>query len=358
MSKKITFKEVAELAGVSTQTVSRVTNGGERVDPETLKRVQEAIDILGYVPNKGAQLLVRKKAKTFGVLSLDISMEGASSIVEGIRLESKKAGYSMSLAVSGQGEENLEEAIRELKSQQVEAILINLPVTKELAENIVKKHKQIPFLFIDVPMDAEVNQVSADHYEGASKIAKLLLSQGRRRFALLNGPSCSDAANQRKLAWEHEIKKANAEIVGQAEGDWSAKSGYFEATKLLLQAQKFDALLVANDQMALGALRACSEQKRAIPEQIAVTGFDDTLNSAYFNPPLTTVRQDFLEIGKQAIQKILGQLINNDQDISKQLIPVELIERQSTLFIKKDTNSVQKIENLLQEIQNLLPIVP
>ncbi|WP_373940670.1 LacI family DNA-binding transcriptional regulator [Polaribacter sejongensis] len=118
MNKKVTFKEVAELAGVSTQTVSRVTNGGEGVNANTLKKVQEAIDQLGYVPNKGAQLLVRKKAKIFGIITLEMTMEGASSIVNGIRLESEKAGYAISIAVSNSEEKNLENAIRELKSQQ------------------------------------------------------------------------------------------------------------------------------------------------------------------------------------------------------------------------------------------------
>lgn len=354
MSEKVTFKEVAELAGVSTQTVSRVTNGGKGVNPETLLRVQEAIDKLGYVPNKGAQLLVQKKAKIFGVLTLEMTMEGASSIVAGIRVESEKAGYSMSLSVSGLGEENLEKAIREFKSQQVDAILINLPVTKEEAENIVKKHIQIPFLFIDTPQNAAVNQVSADHYEGGKQVAQLMLSQGRTKFAFLNGPSNSHAAILRRQAWEDEIKKSNAEIIIEAEGDWSAKSGYMQTTKLLFGSKSFDALLVCNDQMALGALRACSELKIAVPQQIAVTGFDDTLNSEYFSPPLTTIRQDFLEIGKQAVQQILYQL-NDGKDTSKQLIPVELIERQSTMAVQKNTDSVKKIEDLLQEIHKLLP---
>ncbi|NJB82711.1 LacI family DNA-binding transcriptional regulator [Wenyingzhuangia aestuarii] len=357
MSKKVTFKEVAELAGVSTQTVSRVTNGGKGVEPNTLKRVQQAIDTLGYVPNKGAQLLVRKKAKVFGVISLDMSMEGAMNIVEGIRVESKQQGYAISISVLEPGDDNLEEAIRDLKAQQVDAILINLAVTKEVAEAMVKKHHHIPFLFIDVPVEANVSQVSANHYQGAKKIIKSLLAKGHQRFALLNGPENSWAANQRKLAWEEEIKKANAKIIIQAEGDWSAKSGYLETTQMLLHPQKFDALLVVSDQMALGALRACAEQKKAVPQQLAVTGFDDTSDSAYFNPPLTTVRQNFLEIGKQAVQKILHQL-KDHKVISKEFIEVELIERQSTMLLDKEVNSVQKIENLLQEIQTILPTIP
>ena len=353
---KVTFKEVAELAGVSTQTVSRVTNGGKGVNLETLKRVQEAIDELGYVPNKGAQLLVRKKAKTFGVLSLAMTFQGAAGIVSGIRIESEKAGYSMSLAVAESNAESLEAAIREFKSQQVEAILLNLPVTKIVAEAIVEKHKDMPFLFIDVSPDTAVNQVSADHYEGAKKMVALMVAHGRHHFALLAGPQNSHGANLRDLAWHDEIKRSDAIIVDEAEGDWSAESGYVETTKLLLRGQKFNALLVGNDQMALGALRACAERSVLIPEQVAVVGFDDTLNSEYFNPPLTTIRQDFMEIGKQAVHKVLAQL-NEDLPLSKQKIPVTLIERQSTAPLYKNANAAQEIESLLQEIKNRLPYI-
>jgi DNA-binding LacI/PurR family transcriptional regulator len=354
MNKKVTFKEVAELAGVSTQTVSRVTNGGKGVNLETLKKVQEAIDELGYVPNKGAQLLVRKKAKIFGIITLDMTMEGASSIVNGIRIESEKAGYSVSIAVSNSEEKSLENAIRELKSQQVDVVFINLPVQQDLAEKLVAKYEHLPFLFIDVSPDANVSQVAADHYKGAMLLAQLMLKQGRKSFALLNGPSHSHAANLRKQAWLDVLKTSDAKIVAEETGDWSAKSGHYKTTKLLLQSQKIDALLVGNDQMALGALRACAEQKYAVPGQIAVTGFDDTLNSEYYNPPLTTVHQNFLEIGKQAVKQILIQL-KNESNISKMVIPVQLIERQSTMSVKENLNSVKEIKDLLQKIQTLLP---
>ena len=355
MEKKITFKEVAKLAGVSTQTVSRVTNGGLNVDPITLKRVQEAINTLGYIPNKGAQLLVRKSAKIFGVLSLGSTFEGAASIVEGIRLESLAIGYHISIAVTEEGEEQIELAIKELQSQQVEAIFINLPLTTAIAEKIVNKHSKISFLFIDVPYETAVNQVSSDHYQGAKLVADLVLNQGRKQIALLNGPSISYAANCRTKAWMDAITNSEASIVAQAEGNWSAESGYLETTKLLSQAIEFDALLVGNDQMALGALRACAEFKKEIPLQIAVTGFDDTTNSAYFNPPLTTVRQNFLELGRKAVQKIANQIKNGDHSISKNKIPVTLIERKSTQTTAKDPKATEKIANLLQEINKLLP---
>ena len=185
-----------------------------------------------------------------------------------------------------------------------------------------------------------------------------MLKQERQHFALLNGPSQSHTANLRKQAWEDVLAKAGVEIVGEAEGDWSAESGYLQVTKLLLQPNKCDVILVSNDQMALGALRACNEQNVPVPQQVAVTGFDDTLNSEYFNPPLTTIRQDFLEIGRQAVQKVLHQLNDDDKAVSKQLIPIQLIERQSTMLLQQDANVVQKIDGLLQEIQRLLPSMP
>ncbi|MDO6736759.1 LacI family DNA-binding transcriptional regulator [Wenyingzhuangia sp. 2_MG-2023] len=355
MSKKVTFKEVAALAGVSTQTVSRVTNGGKGVEPKTLKKVQEAIDKLGYVPNKGAQLLVQKKVKVLGIVTLKMSMEGAMNIVEGIRLESKKQDYSIAITVVEQQEENLDEAIRDLRSQQVAGIIINLGVSKHVAEALVTKHPQISFLFIDVPEDANVAQVSSNHQQGAQQIVQQhLIKQGYQKFALLNGPQNSWAAELRKTTWENEIKRAEQEIILQSEGDWTAASGYVETTKMLLYPKKFTALLVSNDQMALGALRACAEQQINVPAHMAVTGFDDTPDSAYYNPPLTTVKQNFLEIGKQAVSVLLNQ-INDKGSFEKKQIDLEFIERQSSLKLDNTTNTTEEIKTLLQKIQGLLP---
>lgn len=355
MNRKVTFKEVAELAGVSTQTVSRVTNDAHNVNPETRKRVQEAIEKLGYVPNKGAQLLVRKKAKVFGVLTLDISLQGASQIVAGIRNESKKAGYAISLAVVDNGDDAVELAIRDLKSQQVDAIFINLPIVKDVAEQIISKHQAIPFVFIDVDPEANVSQVTSDHYKGAELVAQLMIQDKRTRFALINGPEFSSAALLRTAAWKTVIEKAGAKLVSELHGDWSAQSGYNKTMQILASAQSIDTLLVANDQMALGALRACKEHNFNVPQQIAVAGFDDTLNSEFFSPPLTTVRQNFLEIGHQAVSGVLKCINSDSLQTTKANIPVQLVERQSTAPLKKMTKSTERLEGLLNEIKEILP---
>lgn len=354
MNSKITFKDVAKLAGVSTQTVSRVTNNNGYVNEETRKRVQAAIDELGYVPNRSAQLMGKKKAKVFGVLTLDISFQGASRIVEGIRNESKKAGYAISLAVLDDGEDALENAIRDMKSQQVNAILINAPVSKERAEQMVKDHSSIPLVFIDVPPESQVNHVMADHREGGRIAAELMIQQGRTRFAFLNGPEKSAAARLRREAWIEVVEKAGAEIIAEEYGDWSARSGYTAGSALFSRGQAIDAVMVANDQMAIGALRACREHRIDVPRRTAVIGFDDTANSEFFCPPLTTIRQNFLEIGRQAVSEIISCLDKPEHCAIKTAVPVELVERQSTAPVVSADDKADRLEALLAELKQVL----
>lgn len=354
MNSKVTFKEVAKLAGVSTQTVSRVTNNNGYVSEATRQRVQAAIDELGYVPNKSAQLMGRKKTKIFGVITLDIVLQGASRIVEGIRNESKRSGYAISVAVLDKEKNALDRAIRDMKSQQVAAIFINLPVERAQAEQIIHDHAPIPFVFIDVDPDAEVSQVMADHYAGGKLAAEQMIKQGRKRFAFINGPDSSSAARLRRAAWVAVIEAAGAKFVAEEPGDWSALSGYTAGAALFARGQAIDALLVANDQMALGALRACREHRIQVPAQTAVIGFDDTANSEFFCPPLTTIRQDFLAIGQQAVSEVLSHIVAPSHCAIKVRIPVQLIERQST----SDTDACppepcERLTALLAEIKDL-----
>ncbi|QBG48536.1 LacI family DNA-binding transcriptional regulator [Verrucomicrobia bacterium S94] len=354
MNTKVTFKDVARLAGVSTQTVSRVTNNSGYVNEKTRAKVQAAIDQLGYVPNKNAQLMGRKKARVFGVITLNISFQGASRIVEGIRNESKKAGYAISLAVLDDEPDALEHAVRDMKSQQVNAILINAPIAREPAEQLIHDHAPMPFVFIDAPLDAQVNHVMADHRAGGRMAAELMLQQGRTRFAFLNGPEPSTAARLRREAWLDVIDKAGATLVAEETGDWSARSGYTAGAALFSRGQAFDALLIANDQMALGALRACREHRIDVPRQTAVVGFDDTANSEFFCPPLTTVRQNFLEIGHQAVTEALSCIQHPGQPPIKTEVPVELIERQSTAPIESPEIKAARLESLLSELKQML----
>lgn len=328
----VTFKDVAKLANVSTQTVSRVTNGSPNVAEETRKKVNAAIKQLGYVPNKGAQILGRAKSKVIGLVTIDIHLHGASLIANGIRKQAKELGYGISLSVVAQHSlAKITAAIRELKAQRVECIIMNIPLSKEEAEMLVAEYSGIHFVFIDVPPNSQVNAVYAANYEGAKEAAELMLSLQRKRLLFITGPHDSSASEQRVQGWMDVLKAhSDIEIIGQCEGDWQARSGYLCTREVLDNNQNFDGVLVGNDQMALGVLRALNEVDLKIPQQVSVIGFDDTSDSAYFSPPLTTIRQDFLLIGERSVLMVLNMVEQPAIRQQQESIVTQLVTREST----------------------------
>ncbi len=185
----VTFKDVARLAGVSTQTVSRVTNGADNVAEETRKRVNDAIKKLGYVPNKGAQMLSRAKSRIIGIVSLDISLHGVALIANGVRNQAHEMDYATALAVLCDNSiEEFRAAIRELIAQQVDAIIINAPVTREMAETLVEQFSQLTLVFIDVPEGTPVNSLSCDHKSGANLAISHLIEHKRESLCAFLDP--------------------------------------------------------------------------------------------------------------------------------------------------------------------------
>jgi DNA-binding LacI/PurR family transcriptional regulator len=352
----VTFKDVAKLANVSTQTVSRVTNGSPNVAEETRKKVNAAIKQLDYVPNKGAQILGRAKSTMIGVVTIDLLHHGASLVANGIRQQAKKLGYGTSLSViSDHSLKKITAEIDELKSHRIEFIIMNIPLSKEEAEILTAQYSKIHFVFIDVPPESQVNMVSGSNYEGAKQSAELLLSHKRKRFLLITGPSDSSTSELRLQGWKDVLKEhPDAQIVNQLEGDWQAGSGYECTREALHNSCNFDSVLVASDQMALGVLRALSEFNINVPQHVAVIGFDDTADSAYFSPPLTTIRQDFLLIGERCVTMALEEASNAPKEFPKEVITTQLIERKSTQLYQKTPDNKQQIRDLLKQVNQLL----
>ena len=204
----VTFKDVARLAGVSTQTVSRVTNGADNVAEETRKRVNDAIKKLGYVPNKGAQMLSRAKSRIIGIVSLDISLHGVALIANGVRNQAHEMDYATALAVLGDNSiEEFRSAIRELIAQQVDAIIINAPVTREMAETLVEQFSQLTLVFIDVPEGTPVNSLSCDHKAGANLAISHLIEHRRESLVCISGPKASTASESGDQEWESQIQQ-------------------------------------------------------------------------------------------------------------------------------------------------------
>ncbi|MCC5516218.1 substrate-binding domain-containing protein [Vibrio splendidus] len=352
----ITFKDVAKLAGVSTQTVSRVTNGSQDVAESTRNKVNAAIKQLGYVPNKGAQMLSRAKSTSVGLVTLDMALHGAAMIANGVRMQAHDMGYGVAFSVVSEPNlANTREAIRELMAQQVDSIILNVPLKSADAEWLVEQYQHLNLIFIDVPSNSQVNYVCGDHAEGAKLAAQHLLEIGRTDFLLITGPNESSASKIRHQSWLAALSDAESKVQYQYQGNWQAESGYLGVREAVAKQAVFDAVLVASDQMALGALRALQELQIPVPDKVAVVGFDGIEDSAFFNPPLTTIKQDFTTIGRQAV--VLAEKLNaNSQDallqhhIETALLPRESSQPKVTTHYEK-----QEIEQLLKRIQTLLP---
>ncbi|MEZ8155377.1 LacI family DNA-binding transcriptional regulator [Vibrio splendidus] len=352
----ITFKDVAKLAGVSTQTVSRVTNGSQDVAESTRNKVNAAIKQLGYVPNKGAQMLSRAKSTSVGLVTLDMALHGAAMIANGVRMQAHDMSYGVAFSVVSEPNlANTREAIRELMAQQVDSIILNVPLKSADAELLVEQYQHLNLIFIDVPSNSQVNYVCGDHAEGAKLAAQHLLESGRTDFLLITGPNESSASKIRHQSWLAALSDAESKVQYQYQGNWQAESGYLGVREAVAKQAVFDAVLVASDQMALGALRALQELQIPVPDKVAVVGFDGIEDSAFFNPPLTTIKQDFTTIGRQAV--ILAEKLNaNSQDallqhhIETALLPRESSQPKVTAHYEK-----QEIEQLLKRIQTLLP---
>ncbi|ELH0894961.1 substrate-binding domain-containing protein [Vibrio fluvialis] len=354
----VTFKDVAKLAGVSTQTVSRVTNGSENVAESTRIKVNQAIKQLGYVPNKGAQMLSRAKSTNIGLITLDMALHGAALIANGVRIKANQMKFGTALSVvSKPGLTSVLNSMRELIAQQVDCIILNVPLTSEEAISLVEQFPSLYLIFIDVPETTPVHSVHCDHASGASQTIRHLIEGGRHQFLLVTGPEESTAAKIRLENWLDEISAADKKVNFQYRGDWQAGSGYLAVRQAVGMQIEFDAIVVANDQMALGVLRALDELQISVPEQVAVVGFDGINDSAYFNPPLTTVKQDFTAIGEQAVIQsieIKNRGLCQSHEMIRVRIPVELIVRRSSEFKQSIHNHSNEIRQLLKRIASLL----
>jgi len=336
--KAITLYDVALLAGVSYQTVSRVINDAEHVSARTREKVQQAMAELHYVPNLRAQQLAGKRTRTLGLITTDLALHAPSQIVSAVKSRAVEQGASVLISMV-EHPQQCQSALQALLAQRVEALLVNVPLEDPHAEALKA---------LDVSPSAQVNSLVFNAEQGARLGIEHLLSLGHERIALLSGPESSVSARARLAGWNATLAQAGLEAVAVAHGDWSAASGYEKGHLLLSAAQLPDAIVVANDQMALGVMRACAEKGTAIPGQMSVVGFDDTADSAWFSPPLTTIRQAFREAGERSVEWLLAP-VEGDAYWQVQL-PVTLVTRHSTA--RHDPQQIER-EDLAQQLRSL-----
>jgi DNA-binding LacI/PurR family transcriptional regulator len=319
--------DVARLAGVSHQTVSRVLNDHPNVSPKTRAGVMAAIRDLGYRPNAAARTLVTGRTNTLGVISFDTTLFGPASMLYGIERAAHPA-YSVAISsLPGFDRRSLLESVDRFIGQAVEGIIVIAPETTAVAA-LGGLASAIPLVAVGCGTNVPLPSVTIDNAGGAAQATRHLLDLGHETVHHVAGPDSWLDAQQRVAGWQSALRAAGAPEPELLRGDWSARSGY-EAGHRLARLPEVTAVLCANDPMALGALRAFAEGGRAVPGDISVVGFDDVAEAAFFLPPLTTVRQDFGELGRRAVHLLLDRISGAETGAVLPITP-DLVVRAST----------------------------
>ncbi|MFN8594751.1 MAG: LacI family DNA-binding transcriptional regulator [Anaerolineae bacterium] len=336
----VTLRDVAKLAGVSTKTVSRVVNNQGEISESTRARVQSAIAKLGYRPNILARSLVSQRTDTLGVVAWGIDYYGPSQTVVGIENRADELGYSLFLHLLTKPDEaKIERVMDTLIDRRVDGVIWAVP---EVGDNRAwietdRLSQLPPIVFLSTLPRQGLASISIDNYRGALQATQHLIAQGRRRIAMIAGPTKWWEARERQAGWRAALTEAglSTEASLVADGDWSAQSGAQAMKTLLAREPHIDAVFACSDQIALGALGALHQAGRRVPHDVAIVGFDNIPESAFFWPPLTTVYQQLTDVGCLAVEK-LHQMIEWQRKAEPgeppeaTILTPELIVRQSS----------------------------
>lgn len=321
------IRDVAALAGVSYQTVSRVLNDSPSIRPTTRQKVLDVIDEIGYRPNQAARALVTSRSKAIGVLTLQNVHFGPQTIVNAIEVEARAAGYRLSIASTTTASDDVRASLDLLTNQAVEAIIVIAPQRK-FFDVIDELDLDVPIVALDSTQRAKAHSLSVDQFEGARLATRHLIDLGHRHIVHVAGPQDWIEADERMQGFLFEMGEADLSIEPPILGDLTADFGYL-AGKELLRRRDFTAVFSANDLMAVGLLHAFREADIDVPREVSVVGFDDSPTAPHLWPPLTTVRQDFALIGRRAVELVVAELEGRTV-LDRTLIPPELVVRGST----------------------------
>jgi DNA-binding LacI/PurR family transcriptional regulator len=327
--RAVVMADVAKLAGVSLQTVSRVINDSPHVRSDTRERVQDAMRKLEYRPNPVARALVTGRSRTLGVVSFDTTLYGPASTLFGIERAAHDADYFVSIvSLRSLTPSSVVSAVERLRAQGVDGILVIAP-QESATQALMHLPDDVPIVAAEAGPDDAVPRVAVDQIAGARLATSHLLDLDHRTVWHISGPPDWLEAQDRVDGWRATLEDAGAAAPPVLVGDWSARAGH-ELGRELAADPEVTAVFVANDQMALGLLRSLHEAGRRIPGDISVVGFDDIPEAAYFTPPLTTVRQNFNEMGRRSLLLLLEQIETGVRTPRRETVAPELIVRAST----------------------------
>jgi LacI family transcriptional regulator len=339
----VTLYDVARLAGVSTATVSRVVHGQDRVRESTRTRVRRAIEELGYVPDGAGQSLSRRRKDVIGLVCVereaehfDIENVGLlyyDEVLRGVEAPIRHRNWSLLITFMQGDRPDFSRMVA--LSGKVDGILIGEGfVGSSIIERLAAR---VPVVVIagnpGAPADQAADVVAADNFSGsAAIITHLIADHGKRRLFHVDGPPNVPDAGQRRLALEHVLRgHPRCQLIGSAHGILSVRSGELAGENLLARYRPAlpDAVVCANDQMAIGVLRAFAAGGVRVPDDIAVVGFDDIALGGLYDPSLTTVHQPMRMLGERACGRLLDRIANPGLAPAVELLPTELVLRSS-----------------------------
>lgn len=343
---RVSMTDVARRAGVSQKTVSRVVNDEPHVTEAIRAKVQAAIEELGFRPNAAARALVTRRNQRIGMVTPSTSLYGPASILDGVDGALRGSGYHLSVArTQGNGVADLQAAIDELVTQDIAGLVLSEPI--DLGHPDLRIPHGLPVLSFGSPKagspragsptpgatdaDARPDELvlGADETAGARSAVEHLLALGHHTVHHLGGTEGWSATARRIAGWRAALSDAGVEAPPVVHGDWTPRSGY-EAARELLRRAGVTAIFAANDHMAIGAIRAVEQAGLRVPEDVSIVGFDDAPEAEFLSTPLTTVRQDFAEVTRLAVHRLVGTIEGRPPAERHRLIPAQLIVREST----------------------------
>lgn len=328
-----TIRDVATLAGVSTSTVSRVLNGTCPVHEDKRRQVLKASRALGYTPNPVARGLLGKKTGGLGVLLPFVGAEFFSEFLTGLDDAAQERGFFLMISTSHRHANEFEAALQAM-DRRVDGMIIMAPEWQGQDAETLAATKG-PMVFVNTAIDSHrFDVINFDNYGGAHSLTRHLLDLGHRRIALIKGPASAHDARERARGYRAAMAEAGVPDTADLEfqGEYTREQGY-AATRVLLRTDPLPtAIVAANDYCAIGAMRALYEAGIAMPDDMAIAGFDGIGSTQYTLPPLTSVHVPMREIGYLALNRLVDRLTKADPvEPMQQVTPVQLVVRGSTV---------------------------
>jgi len=327
-AKQPNIYDVARLAEVSHQTVSRVINNYQGMKPETRERVEAAMETLGYRPNMAARALVTAKSKIVGILASDTDFTGPATIVHKMEKGARKADYfAVTAGIDPESPNSVIEGLEYLQKLGIEGLVVVTPQTT-VVDIARDRLKSLPVVTIDSMYRMDEQAVSMDNFAGATAATSHLIELGHSKIIHVSGPKLWFESNARISGYSSTMLNAGL-TPNILDGDWSIDTGYRIGMQLNIDKPLITGIFAANDYLALGLMHAFRLRGISIPERISIVGFDDLPETPYYVPPLTTVRQDFESLGTRAMELLISKVMGLDHVSHDRLIP-DLILREST----------------------------